>query len=42
MLYRPVAAEVQGDEDSAAQAPAGADVDGGPDTLKDINFDDGK
>ncbi|KAF9068102.1 SNF2 family N-terminal domain-containing protein [Rhodocollybia butyracea] len=33
-------AEVQGDEDSAAQAPAGADVDGGPDTLMDINFDD--
>ncbi|KAJ3976310.1 SNF2 family DNA-dependent ATPase [Lentinula raphanica] len=34
-------AEVQGDEDSPAQAPAGADItDGGPDDLKDINFDD--
>ncbi|KAJ3851493.1 SNF2 family DNA-dependent ATPase [Lentinula lateritia] len=34
-------AEVQGDEISAAQAPAGAEVaDVGPDDLKDINFDD--
>ncbi|KAJ3895043.1 SNF2 family DNA-dependent ATPase [Lentinula edodes] len=34
-------AEVQGDEISATQAPAGAEVtDVGPDDLKDINFDD--
>lgn len=42
IFFLPLAAEVQGDEISAAQAPAGAEVtDVGPDDLKDINFDDG-
>ncbi|KIK71158.1 hypothetical protein GYMLUDRAFT_317892 [Collybiopsis luxurians FD-317 M1] len=34
-------AEVQGDEESVAQAPAGAEItDAGPDGLREINFDD--
>lgn len=42
IFFLPLAAEVQGDEISAAQVPAGAEVtDVGPDDLKDINFDDG-
>ncbi|KAJ4486296.1 SNF2 family DNA-dependent ATPase [Lentinula aciculospora] len=33
--------KIQGDEDSAAQTPAGAEIaDAGPNDLKDINFDD--